>query len=116
MLDIYITPKTFSGIKSYLLRNMKMQHLSEANKTAAVSSLLSYSRQFRRPQGNRRADDGRKVRGTTCSSSLWGISQVSCCLSPAEQHIEGRVVWGVMCWHLNVTVSSGLWKQVPDSL
>lgn len=60
-----------------------------------MSSLLSYLRPFERPQGNRRADDGRKSErkpaGTERSA---GVSQVSRCLPPAERHLEGKVVRG----------------------
>lgn len=46
-----------------------VQRLSEANRSTAISSLLSYLRLLRPPQGNRRADDGRKVRGSRLTPS-----------------------------------------------
>lgn len=76
------------------------QHSLEANISTAVTSLLSYLRLFSPPQGNRRADDGRKVRGSRLrqnhvllrSGGGRGVSQVSCWLPPAERHIGGKVV------------------------
>lgn len=85
-----------------------VQHLNEAKRSTAISSLLSYLRLFRRPQWNRRADDSWKVRGSwlrPCVRAVRGaggvVSQVSRCLSRCRAaHQRKRLCLGVCFTHL----------------
>lgn len=92
-----------------------MQLFSEANRSSAVSSLLSYLRLFSPPQGNRRAGDGRKVRGSRLRPNHVfnraggvGGGSLRCHAdfllqsgTSKERLTEGGVF---TCWYLNVTV------------
>lgn len=92
-----------------------MQLFSEANRSSAVSSLLSYLRLFRPPQGNRRAGDGRKVRGSRLRPSdvfnQAGGGSLRCHADFLLQSgtSKERLTEGGMftCWCLNVTVILG---------
>lgn len=88
--------------------------VSWADGSTAASSLLSYLRRFRPPQGNWRADDGRKsaetkgpVGGRGCSELEEGVSQVSRWLPPAELLHADRKVTG--------TRVVNVWMRQPAS-
>lgn len=113
---LHVSALTVSNIKSYVLDKMLMQHRSEA----AISSLLSYLRLFRRPQEeleSRRCQESERKPAETepCVGVFWrglsGVALSSCCL-PAhwrkgcEKRGRGSYV-GI--WML--LASSGPWKQ-----
>lgn len=76
-----------------------VQHLNEAKRSTAISSLLSYLRLFRRPQWNRRADDSWKVRGSwlrpnhvleqSGGREEWSL-RCHAVFHAAERHIKGK--------------------------
>lgn len=88
--------------------------VSRAVGSTAASSLLSYLRRFRPPQGNWRADDGRKsaeTKGPAGGRECWeleeGVSQVSRWLPPAELLHDDRKVTG--------TRVVNVWMRQPAS-
>lgn len=81
----------------HFLNNIGIYCMGESNRKCCYLIIADFFvRLLKQPQGNQRAADCRKVRGSRLGPNMLvlhrGVSQVSCCLPPAERHVEGKDV------------------------
>lgn len=97
----YFTTSLSENITSlsdlHFLNNIGIYCVGESNRKCCYLIIADFFvRLLKQPQGNQRAADCRKVRGSRLRPNMLvlhrGVSQVSCCLPPAERHVEGKDV------------------------